>query len=397
MATRQDLDLVRRLIAARVLTEEQAREALAVQGDQLRAGRAIPIERVLYARGDVPPGSLAAIHGPDPLDAQPFANYRLRRKVGEGGSAVVYEATYIPNGTPVAVKVLDPVHALRPEFLERFRAEARLLAELDHENIVAGYEHGLESGRHFCSMDLVDGATVLEVIERRGRLTNPEALSICLQIARALEYLHGRRLLHRDVKPGNAMVEESGRVRLIDLGLVGRQGAAPETEGTTVGTAEYLSPEQARGGADLDPRADIYSLGLSLYHMVVGEVPFHGADEYEVMAQQVSAEVDPQKLKHRLVTPEVYYFIVKMTSKSREQRFPTAAAATREIAAYLPGGIVAVDLGSPPAAPPPPPRPSPAPPSPRPPDRSPRPPAPPAPRAGPPSAPTPTRRRRFPR
>jgi serine/threonine-protein kinase len=151
------------------------------------------------------------------------------------------------------------------------------------------------------------------------------------------------------------MVEAHGRARLIDLGLARAvQASGPVAEeGTTVGTVEYLSPEQARGRADLDPRTDVYSLGLTLYHMVVGDVPFRGESDYEVMAKQVMASLDAQKLKHRHVTPEIYYFIVKMTSKEREQRYETAAEAAEEIAGYLPPGLLPIDLGdaSPPTVP----------------------------------------------
>jgi serine/threonine-protein kinase len=354
MPTREDLDLARRLLAARVVTPEQVRAALEAQGEWLLRKRVATFEQALYALGTLPPNALAPLRGPDPLVSQPFRNYRLDRLLGEGGAARVYGGTYLPNGTAVAVKVLDPVHALRDEFVDRFHAEAQLLAEIDHENIVAGYEHGEEGGRHYYSMDLIDGATVLEVIDRRGRITNAEALSITLQVARALDDVHRRGLLHRDLKPGNVMVESHGRARLIDLGLArsrSRPPSAPLEEGTTVGTVEYLSPEQARGRADLDPRTDVYSLGLTLYHMVVGDVPFRGESDYEVMAKQVMASLDAQKLKHRHVTPEIYFFIVKMTSKEREQRWETAADVAREIAGYLPAGLVPIDLGD---APPPP-------------------------------------------
>jgi serine/threonine protein kinase len=353
MATRQDLDLAKRLLAARVVSHDQIRRALEVQGEWLQKKNVATLEQALYALGAVPKDALAPLRGPDPMASQPFRNYRLDRVLGEGGAAVVYGGTYLPNGTPVAVKVLDPVHALRREYVDRFHVEAQLLAELDHENIVAGYEHGTEKGRHFYSMDVVEGATVLEVIERRGRLTNVEALSITLQIARALDHVHRRGLLHRDLKPGNVMVESYGRVRLIDLGLartVAKPDSGGEEEGTTVGTVEYLSPEQARGRTDLDPRTDVYSLGLTLYHMVVGEVPFQGESDYEVMAKQVMASLDAQKLKHRHVTPEIYFFIVKMTSKDREDRYETAAEAVEEIAGYLPPGLLPIDLGVAPPA-----------------------------------------------
>jgi serine/threonine-protein kinase len=353
VATRQDLELARMLLSARVLTEDQLRAAFEQQGDWLRQRRIEPLETVLYERGDLPPGSLGLLSAPEPHVSQPFANYRLEGILGEGGSSTVYAGTYLPNGTPVAVKVLKPIHALRKEYLKRFQSEARLLTELDHENIVAGYETGCQGGWHFYTMDWIQGATVLEVIERRGHLTNEEALSILWQTARALEYLHAHRLLHRDIKPGNVMVEPSGRARLIDLGLVRRLGVEapvePGQEGLTVGTVEYLSPEQARGRADLDPRSDVYSLGVTLYHMVVGEVPFQGETDYEVMAKQIMASLDTQKVKQRRISPEVHFFVTKMMSKERESRYAALSEICRDVGGYLPGGVVPVDLGTPPS------------------------------------------------
>ena len=214
---------------------------------------------------------------------------------------------------------------------------------------------------------------MLEVIDRRGRLTNEEALSITLQVARALDYLHGQGLIHRDIKPGNILVLPDGSAFVLDLGLVGRmgEGAAPPLgdDRMTVGTVEYLSPEQARGRADLDARADLYSLGMTLYHMVVGEVAFQGDSDYEVMAQQILSAMDAQKIKTRDIDPQTYFFIAKMSSKDREERWATATEAVAMIEAYLPGGIVPVDLGEepPPVQPLTPVAPGPAPtPSPRP-------------------------------
>ncbi len=354
MATKQDLVLAKRLMAARVLTEDGLREAFAFQERLREQGKQASLEPILYHLGLLPKGSLAVLRSPGPLQSQPFRDYELDGVLGEGGSGVVYSGRYRPNGSVVAVKVLDPVQALREDFLERFQHEARILIELEHENIVLGYEVGCENGLHFFSMDLIEGITVLEAIDRRGFLSNEEALSISLQAARALKYLHDSGYLHRDIKPGNIMVEASGLARMMDLGLVRsleREGEPqPGDEATTVGTVEYLSPEQARGRADLDPRSDMYSLGVSLYHMVVGEVPFSGETSYEVMAKQVLSAMDTQKVKTRRIAPEVHFFITKMTSKERELRFETIEEVIANLEAYVPGGMVPVDLGSPRAA-----------------------------------------------
>jgi serine/threonine-protein kinase len=349
-----------------VISQEALREALEIQEGLLKQGRVVTLERVLVAKKRITPDAAAVLAAPDPLVAQPFASYRLERPVGEGGSSVVYAATYLPNRAKVAVKVLQAAQGLRPELVARFEEEARLLIGLEHENIVAGYELGYAAGLHYFSMDLIEGPTVLQMIERAGAIEPQTAVWVTLQTARALAYLHENGLLHRDIKPGNVMIDPTGRARLIDLGLVRKIGPAPAApsapaeaaggagdgpspaappaaprapdEETTVGTVEYIAPEQARGRGDIDVRADIYSLGVSLYHMVVGDVPFKGESNYEVMAKHILSALETQKVKTRRIPPEVHYAITKMTSKEREQRYRTMAEVIEELTSFLPAG-----------------------------------------------------------
>ena len=359
MADASEVDLAKRLLTHRVVDETALRKAFRVQQHQHdEYGKIVSLDRVLYHMKLIPPNSLAAWRAPSPLTTQPFPGYVLERELGEGGSSTVYLGKYEANGAPVAVKVFDPIQALRPDFLERFQQEAELLIELEHENIVMGYEVGEEAGFHYFSMEAVDGDTLYDVIERRGYISNEEALSVTLQVARGLGYLHEQGYLHRDIKPGNIMVEEGGRAVMIDLGLIRSltDEAATDDEASetmTVGTVEYLSPEQARGRADLDPRSDIYSLGVTLYHMVVGDVPFKGENDYEVMAKQVLAAMDGQKVKQRRVSPENQFFITKMMSKDRADRYEVMADVVAELSGYVGDTAVPIRLAKepPPAAP----------------------------------------------
>src|SRR5262245_13753532 len=216
MASRADLELAKRLLASSVVTQDHIREALEIQEDLLKKGRIVTLERVLVAKGRISKDAGAILAAPDPLAAQPFPSYRLERPVGEGGSSIVYAATYLPNHARVAVKVLNAAQGLRPDLVERFEEEARLLIRLEHENIVAGYELGYAAGLHFFSMDLVEGPTVLQMIERAGAIEPQTAVWVTLQAARALGYLHENGLLHRDIKPGNVMIDPTGRPSLID-------------------------------------------------------------------------------------------------------------------------------------------------------------------------------------
>jgi serine/threonine-protein kinase len=342
MATRADLELAKKLLAASVLKEGELRDAFAAQAELHGAGKTFPLDRILVAKGYLPKAALATLTAGDPMVTQPFRNYRLSRVLGAGGSSVVYGGTYLPNGAQVAVKVFDAVQSLRADMLARFYQEAELLVRLEHPNVVTGYEIGTEGGLHFFSMDWIAGPTVLQMIELGGVLDGTTALWITVQMARALAYLHEQQLLHRDIKPGNVMIDASGRARLIDLGLVRRMDAdapAPLNDDTvTVGTVEYISPEQARGRGDLDVRTDIYSLGVTLYHMVVGDVPFHGDTNYEVMAKHILSGLDATKVKNRRIAPEVHYAITKMMSKEREFRYADCREVERDLARFLPPG-----------------------------------------------------------
>ncbi len=335
--------MARRLLGASVVTEAQIRVGLEAQAQFLAEGRTIALLDVLVEKGLLPTVTHKALAAPDPIEGQPFPNYRFEKLLGEGGSSKVYRATYLPNGATVAVKVLDPVQGLRADLKDRFYDEARLLIELDHENVVAGYEVGSSKGVHFFSMDYIVGPTVLEMIERAERIEHGTALWITIQMAKALAYLHGRNLIHRDIKPGNVMIDATGRARLIDLGLVRRlddvtaSEAAGEDE-KTVGTVEYISPEQARGRGDLDIRTDIYSLGVTLYHMVVGDVPFHGETNYEVMAKHILSGMDAQKVKTRRIPPEINFVIAKMMSKEREHRHDNCEQVVADLSRFLPEG-----------------------------------------------------------
>jgi eukaryotic-like serine/threonine-protein kinase len=343
MASRADLELAKKLLASSVVKEEQLREALGIQAQLHEQGKTVALERVLAAKGMIPREAVEALSDRPLLETQPFSKYRLERVLGEGGSSVVYGGTYLQNGAKVAVKVFDAVQALRKDLLARFYEEARLLVELEHQNVVAGYEVGVEKGRHFFSMEHIEGPTILEMIERAGVVDGMTSLWITIQMAKALAYLHDKGLLHRDIKPGNVMIDASGRAQLIDLGLVRKfvPGAAatesPE-DVVTVGTVEYISPEQARGRGDLDVRTDIYSLGVSLYHMVVGDVPFHGETSYEVMAKHILHGLDSAKVKNRRITPEVHYAVTKMMSKEREFRYSTCHEVVSDLTRFLPAG-----------------------------------------------------------
>jgi len=260
--------------------------------------------------------------------------FRYLRKLGEGATANVYEIRK-DDQPPVAVKILHEHVAADEDQVRAFLAEAKLLQRLEHENVVRGYKSGRLGGRYLSIMEAVIGRTVQEAIAGGGAYTEDEALFAVLQVARALEYVREQGVVHRDIKPGNLMVTPDNRVKVIDLGFaLAGGGAGPD--GTTSGTAAYLSPEQARGESDLDVRSDIYALGATLYQLVLGELPFAGDDE-ALVQQAVLAGLSAEATKGGRISAHMHYFIEKMMAKDRDVRYQSPQELMADIERQIEG------------------------------------------------------------
>src|SRR5689334_7378163 len=223
--------------------------------------------------------------------------YELISKIGQGAMGTVYKAKQVSMDRVVAIKVLSSKYSKDRVFVERFLREARAVAKLNHENIISGYDVGESNGHHYFVMEFVDGAPVTALMKRDGRIDEQKCLRIGIQVARALSHAHKHGIVHRDIKPENVMLTATGGAKLCDLGLAKQtKGDADVTmDGTSVGTPNYISPEQARGEEKIDIRSDIYSLGASLYHMAVGSPPFSGANPMVVMTKHVTEFAEPPK------------------------------------------------------------------------------------------------------
>ena len=215
--------------------------------------------------------------------------YELGAVLGAGGMAQVYAATDLALGRQVAVKVLDPALARDPEYVARFAREARTAAMLPpHAGIVAIYDSGQDQNAVFLVMELVTGRTVAEHIAAYGPLAPGEACRISLETCHALAVAHGAGLIHRDVKPGNIMLTDTGAVKVVDFGIARAQaGDALTRTGAVIGSPAYMAPEQITGSA-VDTRADLYALGVVLYEMLTGAPPFTGADNFAVLSRHLN-------------------------------------------------------------------------------------------------------------
>jgi serine/threonine-protein kinase len=248
--------------------------------------------------------------------------YRLLGEIGHGGMGVVYKAEDLKLRRLVALKFLPPHLVDEPELEERFLVEARAAAALSHPNICVVHEIGESEGRPYIAMEYVDGETLREKI-RRSPLPAEEALAIAVQVAEALGETHGKGILHRDIKSANIMVTGKGQAKVMDFGLAKLRGASSLTRNhTTLGTVAYMSPEQARG-EDLDGRTDVWSLGVVLYEMLTGELPFRGDHEQTVIHSILSSEPKPPSRVRAGLPPGVDGVIGRALAKDAAERYAT--------------------------------------------------------------------------
>lgn len=255
---------------------------------------------------------------------QTIPGYKIQSKLGTGGMSSVFLAVDLNTKRKVAIKILYPSKAKDKLILNRFLKESSLLLQLSHPHIVKGIAYKSYLGINFFVMDYLDGQSLQELINRQKIILDPDALKITLQTADALQYLHSKGYIHRDLKPANIFIEQPGiYVKLLDLGLASKLGG-PARTGVTSGTPEFMSPEQAQG-LKQDVRSDIYSLGIILYYMVSGELPFKGNEPREVMAAQVKQRINSMKLKTRAVSETTHYFIERMVSKEKNLRYESVA------------------------------------------------------------------------
>lgn len=279
----------------------------------------------------------------DTLSGTLFATrYRMIRKLGGGGMADVYLAEDQELGRRVAVKILHERYANDDQFVERFRREATHAAGLSHPNIVSIYDRGETNGSYFIVMEYVEGKTLKELIRSRGACPTPVAVAYTRQILSALRYAHRNGVIHRDIKPHNVMVDPEGQLKVMDFGIA-RAGASQMTEeGAIIGTAQYLSPEQARG-APVDQTSDLYSCGIVLYELLTGDVPFTGETPVEIAMKHLS-EVPRRPSELRPDVPhDLDLVVLRALAKEPADRYQSAAAMDADLETVARGGHVPGD------------------------------------------------------
>lgn len=301
---------------------EAARKAAAASGETV-AG-------LLVAKGLITPGQLGRIRKQieEARHGQQLPGYQILAKLGAGAMATVFKARQISLDRLVAIKVLPRQLSENREYVERFYKEGKAAAKLNHPNIVQAIDVGEAGGYHYFVMEYVEGYTLWDELQGGKKFSEKKAVETVLQVARALHHAHAQGFIHRDIKPKNIMITPAGAVKLADMGLaraVADVEAAQAEAGKAFGTPYYISPEQIRGELDIDFRADIYSLGATLYHLVTGQLPFDGPTPAAVMHKHLKEPLVPPDHVNTALSTGIGEVVEVMMAKDRHQRYASTA------------------------------------------------------------------------
>ncbi len=279
---------------------------------------------------------LKAGTGPDPIEAargtamagRVLRNFRIISEIGKGGMGVVYLAEHVTLGKRFAIKSLSRALSGEPDFRRRFFEEAQKQGGLDDSHIVQVTDFFEESGEFFLVMEYVDGQDLSRLIRSKGQLAESDALPIFRDILKGLAFAHAKGLVHRDVKPSNVLVDKSGRARIMDFGISIMAGGAEKSltaTGLAIGSPWYMSPEQIVHPREVDRRTDIYALGIVLYEMLTGGLPFDGETDFEVKEQQVRGLTPDPREKKPEISSEIAEAVLKAMAKDPADRFQDCA------------------------------------------------------------------------
>jgi len=278
--------------------------------------------------------------------------YRVLHRLGSGGMADVYVAQDLQLGRKVALKILYRRFAEDSEFVERFRREASSAAGLQHQHVVSVYDRGEYDGTYYIAMEYLEGRSLKTIVQQEAPLDPDRAIDLTIQVLRAARFAHRRGIIHRDLKPHNVIVDADGRAKVTDFGIA-RAGASDMTQtGSIMGTAQYLSPEQAQGHA-VSAASDIYSIGIMLYELLTGRVPFEGESAVTVALKQVNERPTPPSAYNPAVTPELEEAVMRALEKDPARRYPDADAFIAALQAARDGTATAVLVAPPPPIDPP--------------------------------------------
>lgn len=259
--------------------------------------------------------------------------YEIMELIGSGGMAYVYKALCHRLNRYDAIKIMRDETAANEEFRKRFRAESQAVAMLSHPNIVSVYDVSHSDDIEYIVMELVDGITLKQYLQKAGALCPSEVLSFTTQIAKALKHAHNKGIIHRDIKPQNIILLRDGMIKVADFGIASLQSDIEESSGETVGSVHYIAPEQARGAAP-DARSDIYSLGIVMYEMLTGRLPYIGNSDTEVAVMHMNTQAAPPRAILPEIPEELERICLKAMDSDIDARYQTAAELLDDLEAF---------------------------------------------------------------
>jgi serine/threonine-protein kinase len=271
---------------------------------------------------------------------QQIPGYQLLDRLGQGAMGIVFKARQLSMNRLVAIKVLQPRLASNPRDLERFLYEAQVAAKLSHNNVVQAIDAGSAGKLHYFVMEYVEGTTITKLLEGGKVYSEREALDIMMQMAQALDHAHRRGLVHRDIKPANIIITTENVAKLADLGLAKQQSGdafAEDDRGVIRGTPFYIAPEQIQRLEDIDIRADIYSLGATLYHMVTGQPPFSAKNIRSLFEAHLKRKLVPPDHLNTALSGGLGEMVEFMMAKDRNERYPSPKELIRDLECLLDG------------------------------------------------------------
>jgi eukaryotic-like serine/threonine-protein kinase len=319
----------------KLVTPAQIQECVNVQRAMLQKGQRVPLlGQLLLQRGYIDKPAIERIKSYQQMYqiSDKIPGYKLHDKLGQGAMGTVYKARQVRMERWVAIKVLQPELAANQTIKKRFLQEARASARLNHPNVITGIDAGEIEGLCYFTMEYVEGKTLQQLVRERGAMDERQALELIVQVAKALEHAEKLGLVHRDIKPDNIMVTRDRQVKLLDLGLAKVRADSDQTSsrGMAVGTPNYISPEQAMGRGDIDTRADIYSLGVTLYFCLTARVPFEGPPEVVMYRHIHEPPAHPKNYRPDLSDPACT-LLKTMMAKRIEDRPPSAMQLVSDI------------------------------------------------------------------
>jgi hypothetical protein len=303
---------------------EQVQECLSIQARMREMGLDSPLGEILSRKGYINPSQQSAVLKKMGVQTSPIPGYSILGKIGQGGMGVVYKAVQTSINRTVAIKILSNTATKDKTYVARFLGEAQAAASLSHKNLIAAIDVGFANGLYYFVMEFVTGKSCREILNTKGPFPEKQALDVALQMGEVLDHIHQHKMVHRDIKPENILLTPEGLVKLCDLGLAKSTSSIEQSltqEGLAVGTPYFMSPEQIRGDKDVDIRADLYSLGATLFFLTAGQPPFSGKSAAETMTMHLNNPTPDLRRQGLGISDDFSAVVAKLMAKDRANRY----------------------------------------------------------------------------